>query len=103
MAELELQLRDTIARLNRVEAKLALIENPPPQRWMSPQEVEVFTSGKYTAASIKRNIDRAVEHPADSPLQVGVHYVVDIVEVRKFYRVDLFEYDLTQIELMRSI
>jgi hypothetical protein len=45
--ELEFQLIEISHRLEQAEAKISLLQNPPDKLWMSPQEVDSYTQGKY--------------------------------------------------------
>jgi hypothetical protein len=100
--ELELQLHALDRRLERAESDIEHLRNPPPKRWLTPQEVEEFTEGKYRIRQIKRLIEEAIAHPADSPLKLNTHFMVDVTDRYRYYTVNLIEFDRAMVERARE-
>ena len=99
--ELELQLLELDRRLERAESTIALLQNPPDKLWMSPNELEAYTGGKYPAQATKRLLEQAIANPADSPLHLGQHFIFEDTERYRYFRVHLVEFDRAMIEVMR--
>jgi hypothetical protein len=68
---------------------------------MTPAQVEDYSKGKYRATSVKRAIDVARKRPEDSPLQLNVHYTIDIGDGRNAYRINYREFDRAMVEMAR--
>lgn len=100
--ELELQLIETMTRLEQVESDLDRIKNPLPIEWMNPAQVEEWSKGKYPASLVRKKVILAIECPADSPLKLGVHYVAGKNDRGWDIRVNYPLFDRMMVEEMRS-
>lgn len=102
MSAAELQVQELLCRLEAAESKIEMLLNPPSRIWMTPQEIEEYTNGKYKSSQIIRICKQAIEKPADLPFKLGDHLVYDDTDRGRFFRVNYPEFDRITIELMRN-
>jgi hypothetical protein len=101
--ELELQLLEVQQRLEQAESEIKLLKHPPDRMWMTPQEIEEYTQGKYTATQIVRICKQVIERPGDLPFKIGEHITFDDNERGRFFRINYPEFDRVKIGMMRDI
>jgi hypothetical protein len=91
------------ARLELAEAEIDRLKNPDRQQWISPSEIQRQSLGKYVANQVRREIQKAIDTPADSPLRIGEHFTIDTHEHRRTILVNYPEFDRLMVAEMKAI
>jgi hypothetical protein len=99
----ETQLLELTERLILAEAEIQRLKNPFPNKWLSPAEIQKYSQGKFVASYVRRQIEIAIDRPADSPLRIGEHFTVDVHQHRRTILIDYPEFDRLMTLEMKSI
>lgn len=97
------EIENIADRLRRVEAEIEKIKNPPLTKWLSPAEIQRRSDGKYSASQVRRQIQTAIDYPADSPLRIGVHFTLEHHDRRRTVLIDYPEYDRLMVAQMKAV
>lgn len=93
---------ELIGEIEQLEAEVAILKNPPDRVWMTPQEVEQYSGGKYTADEVIAVCKRVMEFPAELPLRIGDRIKFTDNGRGRFFKVHYPEFDRVMVMEMKN-